>query len=132
MALLKKEKDREASIPDGSLADIAFLILIFFMVATTIDMDKGIGIILPPEGEEQEINKDKITKVLVDPKGKVFLDEKEIRMTEVKNEVEKLLLRDPKMIFSVKAHKSTNYDDYIAVLDQLKMAKADKNISIAQ
>jgi len=132
MALLKKKKDREAAIPDGSLADIAFLILIFFMVATTIDMDKGIGIILPPEGEEQEVNKDKITKVLVDPKGKVFLDEKEIKMTEVKNEVEKMLLRDPKMIFSVKAHESAKYDDHIAVLDQLKMAKADRNISIAQ
>jgi biopolymer transport protein ExbD len=132
MALLKKEKNREASIPDGSLADIAFLILIFFMVATTIDMDKGIGIILPPEGEEQEINKDKITKVLVDPKGKVFLDEKEIQMKDVRNEVERMLLTDSKMIFSVKAHESAKYDDYIAVLDQLKMAKADKNISIAQ
>ena len=132
MALLKKEKDREASIPDGSLADIAFLILIFFMVATTIDMDKGIGIILPPEGEEQELNKDKITKVLVDPKGKVFLDEKEVKIAEVRNEVERILLQDSKMIFSVKAHESAKYEDYIAVLDQLKMAKADKNISIAQ
>ena len=132
MGILKKKKKRAAKIPDGSLADIAFLILIFFMVATTIDMDKGIGIILPPEGEEQEVNKDKITKVLVDPKGKVFLDEKEIKMVEVKNEIEKILLKDSKMIFSVKAHESAKYKDYVAVLDQLKMAKADRNISIAQ
>ncbi len=132
MAVLKKNKDRDASIPDGSLADIAFLILIFFMVATTIDMDKGIGIILPPEGEEVELNKDRITKVLVDPKGKVFLDGEIVEMDNVKNEIERLLLKNSKMIFSVKAHESAIYEDYIAVLDQLKMANADKNISIAQ
>lgn len=132
MALLKKKSKRNVEITSDSLADISFLILIFFMVATTIDMDKGIGIILPPEGEEQQINKDKITKVLVDPKGKVFLDEKEVKMTDVKIEVERLLLQDSKMIFSVKAHESAKYEDYVAVLDQLKMAKADRNISIAQ
>ncbi|MFP4547070.1 MAG: ExbD/TolR family protein [Fidelibacterota bacterium] len=132
MAVLKKNKDRDASIPDGSLADIAFLILIFFMVATTIDMDKGIGIVLPPEGEEVELNKDRITKVLVDPKGKVFLDGEIVEMDNVKNEIERLLLKNSKMIFSVKAHESAIYEDYIAVLDQLKMANADKNISIAQ
>jgi biopolymer transport protein ExbD len=132
MAVLKKDKDREAKIPDGSLADIAFLILIFFMVATTIDMDKGIGIVLPPEGDEVELNKDRITKVLIDPKGKVFLDGEVVDMQDVKNEVEKLLVKNPKMIFSIKAHESAVYEDYIAVLDQMKMAKADKNISIAQ
>ena len=133
MALLKKKKDRETSIPDGSLADIAFLILIFFMVATTIDMDKGIGLILPPDSEEEiELHKDMITKVLIDPKGSVFLDGETVKMENVKNEIEKLLARQPKMIFSVKAHESSKYEDYISVLDQLKMAKADKNISIAQ
>ncbi len=132
MAVLKKEKKRDASIPDGSLADIAFLILIFFMVATTIDMDKGIGIVLPPEGDEVELNKDRITKVLVDAKGKVLLDGEEVEMDEVEEEIEKLLLQRSDMIFSVKAHESANYEDYIAVLDQLKMANADKNISIAQ
>jgi len=133
MALLKKKTDRDAEVPGGSLADIAFLILIFFMVATTIDMDKGIGLILPPDSDEEvELHKDMITKVLIDPKGVVFLDGETVEMERVKVEVEKLLAKQPKMIFSVKAHESAKYNDYISVLDQLKMAKADKNISIAQ
>ncbi len=130
--LVKKDKNKsDTEIPMSSLADISFLILIFFMVATTIDMDRGIGMVLPPQGEEQELPKDRITTVLVDPKGKVFLDKKEVEMKNVRQKVEQLLANKPKMIFSVKTHDRTPYQDYINVLDQLKAAQA-KNISIAQ
>jgi len=131
MALLKKEKERDAKVPDGSLADIAFLILIFFMVATTIDMDKGIGMVLPQEGEETELSQDKITNVMVDPKGNVFLNDEETKMDKVRAKIEKILLKNPEMIFSIQTHQRTEYNDYVRILDQLKLAKA-KNISIAQ
>ena len=51
---------RGGEIPTSSMADIAFLLLIFFLVTTTIDIDKGLGLVLPPEGETIEINKKNI------------------------------------------------------------------------
>lgn len=54
-----KRRFRGGEIPTSSMADIAFLLLIFFLVTTTIDMDKGLGMVLPAEGEEIEINKKK-------------------------------------------------------------------------
>ena len=53
----KKRRFKRGEIPTASMADIAFLLLIFFLVTTTIDMDKGLGIVLPAEGEEIEIKK---------------------------------------------------------------------------
>ncbi len=128
---LKKKKELDAEVPGGSLADISFLILIFFMVATTIDMDKGIGLVLPGEGEEAQLHKDNITNVIIDPTGKVLMDEKEVSVRNIRSEAEKMLLRKPKMVFSVKTHPRATYQAYLSVIDQLKMAKA-KNISIAQ
>ena len=51
-----KRRFKGGNIPTSSMADIAFLLLIFFLVTTTIDMDKGLGMVLPAEGEEIEIS----------------------------------------------------------------------------
>lgn len=130
MGLLKKKGIREAEIPSGSMADIAFLILIFFMVATTIDMDKGIQLILPAEGDVVEISKKNITNLIIDPKGRVLLDNKEIEINKIKPIIEGIILKNPKMIFSVKTHARTKYQTYIEVLDQLKQTSA--KVSIAE
>ena len=58
-----KKRIKAGEIPSGSMADIAFLLLIFFLVTTTIDMDKGLGLVLPPKGEEKEIPKKNICEL---------------------------------------------------------------------
>src|SRR6056297_2430017 len=109
MLVDKNKKREDVEVPQGSLADISFLILIFFMVSTTINMDKGIGIILPGEGQEKEIYKEQITNVMVDPKGRVLLDEKEVDMQNLAGELRQILSNKPKMIFSLKTHPKTKY-----------------------
>ena len=53
--MARERRFKGGEIPTSSMADIAFLLLIFFLVTTTIDMDKGLGMVLPAEGEELEI-----------------------------------------------------------------------------
>jgi len=133
---MKKKGMRKVEIPSGSMADIAFLLLIFFMVATTIDTDKGIGLILPPEGDAPvEIPKQNITTITIDPQGAVMVGHlgqiKEVEINRIRGICEGYLANNDKMIFSVKAHPRCRYDKYIEVLDQLKQAKATR-ISIAE
>lgn len=112
------------------MSDIAFLLLVFFLVTTTISMDKGISLILPAEGNELEVNRKNIISILVNDKGKVLMDDNPTKINQIKNKASKKISSNPNIIFSITTHKNTNYDDYILVLDQLKQANASK-ISIA-
>ena len=128
---LRERKARVGAIPEGGMADIAFLLLVFFLVTTTIDMDKGIGIILPAEGQEIEINKKNILNLLISSSGNVLLGGEPIAINQIDDRVKEEIRKNDKLIISVKAHEKAQYDVYIEVLDQLKKAKATR-ISIAE
>ena len=128
---LRERKARVGAIPEGGMADIAFLLLVFFLVTTTMDMDKGIGIILPAEGQEIEINKKNILNLLISSSGNVLLGGEAIAINQIDDRVKEAIRKNDKLIISVKAHEKAQYDVYIEVLDQLKKAKATR-ISIAE
>ena len=126
-----KRRFTGGDIPTSSMADIAFLLLIFFLVTTTIDMDKGLGMVLPAEGEELEINKKNILNCLINSAGQVLLGGEPVEIRNLSRVVRQKIAENDKLVISVKAHKAANYNDYIRVIDQLKEANATR-ISIAE
>ena len=129
--LLDKRKKEPAEIPTSSLADIAFLLLVFFLVTTTIDMDKGLTLVLPAPGEEKEIPKENISNLLINAAGMVMMDEVPLTISEIRQIAKTKMAENPNLIFSVKTDRETKYQDFVSVLDQLKMANATR-ISIAE
>lgn len=129
--LVEKRKKSGAEIPTGSLADMAFLLLIFFLVVTTIGSDKGIDLVLPPEGDVKEIPKQNIMNILINDNGDILIDEEPRQLNQVMDIVKTRIQKNDKLIVSVKTTRLTPYRVFIAVLDQLKQADA-KKISIAE
>jgi len=129
--LLEKRKEHPNEIPTSSLADIAFLLLVFFLVTTTIDMDKGLSLVLPAPGEEKEIPKENISNLLINSAGNIMLDEEPINMVDIRRSVKMKMSENPNLIFSIKTDRETDYQIFVSVLDQLKMANATR-ISIAE
>ena len=127
----KKRRFKGGEIPTSSMADIAFLLLIFFLVTTTIDMDKGLGMVLPAEGEELEINKKNILHCLINSTGNVLLGGEGVEIKNLSKTIRQKLAENDKLVISVKAHKASSYKDYVRVIDQLKQANATR-ISIAE
>lgn len=129
--LVEKKKTRITEIPMASLADIAFLLLIFFLVTTTIDVDRGIGLTLPAKGEETQVRTKNITNLLINAQGEVLLDDEIIPINEIHRRIEQKLQQNPNLIVSVKTDRETKYDVFVQALDELKVANATR-ISIAE
>ncbi len=117
-------------IPTASLADIVFLLLIFFLVTTSMNPDKGLGLTLPPPGEEVKIASKNVLNIYINAAGKVLIKEKVVPVEEVKRIVSEELEKNPKLVISLQTDVAAKYKYMIAVLDQLKLADA-KRISLA-
>ncbi|MBD3386832.1 biopolymer transporter ExbD [candidate division KSB1 bacterium] len=129
MALEKRKK--EVEIPTSSLADIAFLLLVFFLVTTTVDVDKGLSLVLPEKGQETKVRQKNIASLLINAGGQIMLNEEPVELRQIKDRVRLMLQENPLLILSVKTDRNTRYDVYVDVIDQLKQANAPR-ISIAE
>ncbi len=129
--MIKKRKIKEASIPTSSMADIAFLLLLFFLVATVIDVDTGIGLTLPEyvkDIKNVKVPKERMAAILINANGDILLDGKQIPMSQIKDQLKPRIIskinlpNDQKLIVSVKTDRKTSYNIYIGALDQIKQA----------
>jgi biopolymer transport protein ExbD len=134
MAMGKRQKRAEPEIPTASMADIAFLLIIFFLVTTSFNQEMGLGLTLPPlsdQAEQVQVRQKNILNIWVNAVGEILLGEEIVSLQQVEPEVRRRIQENPLLIISLKTDRETNYDDFIAVLDQLKKANVGK-ISLAE
>lgn len=145
-----RDKEREEpEIGGAGMADIAFLLLIFFLLVTTIDVDTGIGLQLPPAPEENEepppIKERNLMKILVNAQGMVLMGTSEQEPTpvpQVKQKIKDFITNrgeDPnlsespdKAIVSIKTQREAQYSVYIDMLDEVMGAYAELRDQAAQ
>ncbi|MFC1575615.1 ExbD/TolR family protein [Gemmatimonadota bacterium] len=133
MAVLNKKKSRVSDeIPTASMADIAFLLLIFFLVTTVFPKDKGLGVVLPEQGVQQEVSQRNILHIIIRTDGIVEVKRGEsTSIQQVRpDDIEALWRQDvqqnPGLIAAVKTHPDAPHRYMIDVLDALQLAGADK------
>lgn len=129
---MARDKRAEPEIPTASMADIAFLLIIFFLVTTSFNQEMGIGLTLPPwsESDVLQVRKKNMLNIWVNAAGEILLADEIVSMRQIEPEVRRRVLENPLLIVSLKADRDTNYDMFIQVLDQVKLAEAPK-ISLA-
>jgi biopolymer transport protein ExbD len=121
-------------IPTASMADIAFLLIIFFLTSTSMNQDKGLSLYLPAMSESKEVARKNICNVWINEADEVAIYEDEqlkpLPFAALKGEIERRLAENDKLIVSVKSERLATYRTFVNVLDELKLAGATR-ISIA-
>ena len=133
MAVLNKKKSKVSDeIPTSSMADIAFLLLIFFLVTTVFPKDKGLAIVLPEEGEDVAVSQKNIIHLIVQPNGFVevkrgeSLQTQQMRAAEIEGVWRQEIASNPNLIAAVKTHPDAPYRYMVDVLDALHSANAER------
>lgn len=133
MAVLNKKKSKVSDeIPTSSMADIAFLLLIFFLVTTVFPKDKGLAIVLPEEGEDVAVSQKNIIHLIVQPNGFVEVKRGEsqqtqqMRAAEIEGVWRQEIAANPNLIAAVKTHPDAPYRYMVDVLDALHSANAER------
>jgi len=129
-----KKRRIAPAVNAGSMADIAFLLLIFFLVATQIANDKGISIILPayydgPVGKKPDRD---VLSILINANNELLIEKKLSKVDEIEKRVIDFVLNiekkkdrplsPQKAIISIQNDKATSYEVYIDVYSKIQAA----------
>uniref|UniRef100_A0A7V3KNZ0 Biopolymer transporter ExbD n=1 Tax=candidate division WOR-3 bacterium TaxID=2052148 RepID=A0A7V3KNZ0_UNCW3 len=139
MPVLPKSKiPQEAEIPTASMADIAFLLIIFFMTSTVFMRDKGLKLVLPEKTDQiVKIGGERVIRVSINDVGEIYLEEENITsLSDLKEKLANRILdykakhegKDPLIV--IRTNVEAPYEKMIEVFDVIKQIPEAKAVSL--
>jgi len=133
---MKKKKRRlNSEVNAGSMADIAFLLLIFFLVTTQIDLDKGILVKLPAwekDPPKTELAPRNVFSIKVNRDNQLLVEGQTGNIETIRNQVKEFVINPQKKanlssapnkaVVSLQNDRGTSYTTYLSVYNEIKAA----------
>ncbi len=128
--LKKKKKEPLGELRMDSTADVAFLLLIFFIVTTIFAAEQGLTLVLPGKQKDEtdsvKVKESNIATLYVDENNGLTLNRKAIEINQIKQAISDKILANPKLVVVLKIHPDADYGKMVACLDELRLANANK------
>lgn len=135
---MAKGKREIQEVNAGSMADIAFLLLVFFLVTTTMNQNQGVKATLPPYVDPEDIpeidyKQRNILEILVNKNDQLLVGGDELKITDLRETAVNFLKADgkggpdlpessDKAVISLKSDRGTSYQAYLQVQNELAAA----------
>ncbi len=132
MAIMSRKQKVSDEIPTASMADIAFLLLVFFLTTTVFNEERGLPIVLPEQSEEVDVAATNLIFFVVQPDGTVIVrrgeseQEQTISHTGVASILRQELSANDNLIAAIQTHPDAAYRHMVNVLDQVKLTDAER------
>lgn len=122
----KKKASPNASIPTASMADIAFLLLIFFITTTIFKLEDGLPVEMPKAEAGIKIPREKVSHIWIDRAGNIAINDKLVAVDQIEGLVYAKMVENPQLIVAFNVDKQTNFDRVDKVMTELKDANATR------
>ena len=122
----KRSKSRPSQeISAASMSDIAFLLLIFFLVTTIFALEEGIPLILPgKESTNVKVKRKNILIIEAHANGAIVIDKNVVPLSNLRSLIELKMAKNEKLIVVVESHPDSEYGLMVDILDELRLANA--------
>jgi biopolymer transport protein ExbD len=120
-----KKKEIASEIFTGSMADISFLLIIYFMITSAFSATRGLDFALPEETDTPEIKQEDSIDVFVLPGGAIEVDKKGIALDGLLPYVLEKLQQNPDKPVILRTDIDATYGDMITVFDRLRRANEE-------
>lgn len=127
MMFRKRERRKVPILNTTSTADISFMLLIFFLVASSMDLDKGLSRQLPAIDKTKTppaaVDSRKVMRIVIDAENQVTLDGKAVTMKELLQRATQFIQTNGKgHLIQLQSDRNASYETYLHVQNQLVAA----------
>jgi biopolymer transport protein ExbD len=114
-----------SAIPTASMADISFLLLVFFMVSTVFVRYRGVPVELPEAEKIEKLeSRRNVLQVWVSSEGVVSIEDRNFALAEVGRVVHRHMTVNPRLIISLRGDKDSEFGVISDVMDELRKVEA--------
>ena len=115
---------KETYIPTSSMGDIAFLLLIFFMVTTIFREETGLKVELPRAEAGEEVVRELVSNVYINRLGQISIDDRLVQIKHIVDIMSQKITANPQLIVAFKTDRYTDYGVVSDVMEELKEVNA--------
>ena len=115
---------KETYIPTSSMGDIAFLLLIFFMVTTIFREETGLPVELPRAEAGEEVNRELVSNVYINRVGQISIDDRLVQVKHIRDIMAQKISENPQLIVAFKTDTYAQYETVSDVMEELKEVNA--------
>ena len=130
MAIIKKKRpEASKEISMASTSDVAFLLLIFFIVTTIFAAEQGLIMVLPAKEKADttvKVKQSNVATLKVHESNAVTLDGDPIEINHIMHTIEQKLAGNEKLVIVLEIHPDADYGRMVACLDELRLARATR------
>ena len=121
----QKEEKELISINITPLIDIVFLLLVFFMLATSFIQKSTIEVNLSSGKTVKVDNEKNRAVVILNKKGLIYLNNKLINVSNIRKEINNIVQKNPKYRILIKSHKKIPVQKVIRLIEEVRLAGTD-------
>lgn len=125
MIQIKKRRKAADPMDSGSLTDLAFLLIIYFIVIAGFNVNKGYLLNLPEKDKPRVVQTEELMRISLDAQGNVWLGEEELELEELKSRITEQRSDFPETTLLLSLDPETPYQKMVNVIHLIRQQKVE-------